>query len=72
MQTKEKKMKKQLPVKSEKYPYPSRYGSHNSMVFFRLGKTVFCRDEFGPYITSVDKLDNGLADPNRHNENRRK
>lgn len=65
-------MKKNLPVKASKYPYPSRYGSHSDMVFFRDNGTVICCDEFGLYLTDTIRLDNGLADPNRYNENRRR
>jgi hypothetical protein len=31
---------------------------------------VVLLDEFGPYTTSRNRLDNGLADPNRFAENR--
>ncbi len=65
-------MKKTLPSKVEKYPFPSRYGSHSSMVFSRIGKRVICRDEHGLYYTDPERLDNGLADPNRYNEARKR
>lgn len=52
------------------YPYPSRYGSHSSMVISELpDNMVVCEDEYGTYETTVDRLDNNLADPNRY-ENR--
>ena len=82
--------------------YPSRFGSHKSMVNEdrtkelysedRLQKfrddvkngeltlltpelaikqdQVVCTDEFGDYITSKDRLDNNLADPNRYTTER--
>lgn len=56
------------------YPYPSRFGSHKSMVIEyvlldNLGDDTakaILEDEHGTYITDVDRLDSGLADPNRH------
>ena len=46
--------------------YPSRYGSHKSMVEeSHPGDLVICRDERGRYITKKFRLDNGLADPSR-------
>ena len=53
-------------VKKEVYPYPSRYGSHRSMVISKDGDKVVCKDEFGEYETTVGRLDNGLADPRRY------
>lgn len=55
-----------------KYPYPSRFGSHASMVINDdlIDKNVTCQDEFGEYTTQADRLDNGLADPNRYAESR--
>lgn len=62
--------KSQKVEKTVKYPYPSRYGSHKSMVVkdsddYNDTDYVVCKDEFGEYITSKNRLDNGLADPNR-------
>ena len=54
------------PKKAEPYPYPSRFGSHKSMVVSEHGDKVICKDEFGEYRTFVNRLDNGLADPKRH------
>ena len=57
-------------AKQEVYKYPSRFGSHKSMVVTESpteeesGK-VICEDEFGRYETQVNRLDNGCADPNR-------
>lgn len=47
------------------YPYPSRYGSHLTMVVSENGDTVTCEDEFGKYSTKKGYLDSGLTDPNR-------
>ncbi len=53
-------------AKQKTYKYPSIYGSHRSMVVetFDNGDVV-CEDEFGTYTTSSNRLDSGLADPNR-------
>ena len=53
-------------INKEVYPYPSRYGSHRSMVVSQFGCVVVCKDEFGEYETTKDRLDNGLADPKRY------
>jgi len=52
------------------YPYPSRYGTHKSMVVEQTDGVVVCEDEFGKYITSADRIDNGTADPNRFDHRR--
>jgi hypothetical protein len=75
------KQKAQAPQpKAQKYPYPSRYGSHHSMRvpvpdelkdLVVVGQVV-CQDENGTYITDFDRLDNGRADPNRYRESRLK
>jgi hypothetical protein len=53
--------------KKVEYPYPSRFGSHKSMVKEDCGLlNVVCVDEFGDYLTGRDRLDNGRADPNRY------
>ena len=60
-----------MPTKTEKYPYPSRYGSHASMVdegmTEQLGneKLVVCKDENGYYITEKNRLDDN-CDANRY------
>ena len=56
------------PSKTETYKFPSRYGSHASMVFADAeeGDKVICKDEFGEYITEKNRIDNRLADPNRY------
>lgn len=53
-----------------KYPFPSRFGSHQSMVVEDIGETVKCKDEFGEYLTLKSNLDNGLADKNRTSQKR--
>jgi len=62
--------------KKEKYPYPSRHGSHSSMIneeqtaeldaLFGNSLQVVLEDEKGFYITQKRRLDTGLADPNRY------
>lgn len=62
--------------KTSSYKYPSRFGSHSSMVVESAtndrseydgdADLVVCEDEFGQYETSRTRLDNGLADPNRY------
>ena len=51
--------------KEKKYPYPSRYGSHRSMVIKEEENKVICKDEYGEYETTVDRLDTGLSDSRR-------
>jgi len=48
------------------YSYPTRFGSHKSMIVKELenGKVV-CKDEFGEYTTSFSRCDDGTADPSR-------
>jgi len=65
--------KKKKGVKPKPYPFPSRYGSHSSMVvaeFLAVTPTgvedcLLLQDEWGQYLTTPDRIDNGLADPNR-------
>lgn len=52
------------------YPYPSRFGSHSSMVVKIVGHHARLRDERGDYITSPENIDNGLADPYRYSGRR--
>jgi len=66
-------MAKDYYKKAEKYPYPSQYGSHESMTSTEYKAPygfVVCVDENGPYITKWDCLDNGLADFNRYRNDR--
>lgn len=52
--------------KTDKYAYPSRFGSHKSMVIKdNEDGTVICKDENGEYMTSVSRLDDNTADPKR-------
>jgi len=45
----------------------SWFGSHADMVVEEINeKEVMCEDQNGRYKTSRDRLDNGLADPNRY------
>ena len=63
-----------MKQKKQKYPYPSRFGSHASMeteTSKRLnGPGAILHDEYGEYETERWRLDNNLADPNRYDENR--
>lgn len=66
------KVERSLAASKEVYPYPSRFGSHSSMIDAeateKLGdpKRVVLRDEFGLYETDRKSLDNREADVNRH------
>jgi len=62
-----------LPSKQEAYPYPSRFGSHSSMIVEGddpQNEHVMCHDEFGDYVTMRNRLDDGCADPLRYKESR--
>ena len=67
---------KRLIKPPERYKYPTRYGSHLSMVdeekTGELNKenNVVIEDEHGYYITDESRLDSGLADPNRYKTSR--
>ncbi len=58
----------------EEYKYPSRFGSHVSMI--EKAETdklhdpdlVVCKDENGLYVTQLNRLDNGMADANRFSD----
>ena len=58
--------------KQEAYNYPSRFGSHASMIVeehdwsLQPGE-VLLEDEYGQYVTTKDQLDTALNDPNRTN-----
>lgn len=64
--------KSQQPMRAEKYPYPSVFGSHKSMVVKEDedGVHCTCADEFGEYVTEIKRLDNGCSDPNRYAQSR--
>ena len=53
-------------MRKEKFETPSKYGSHRKMVLreYRAG-VVLLLDEKGVYLTTVDRLDSGLADSKR-------
>lgn len=54
-------------VKAPVYAYPSRYGSHQSMVVQESdGEWVVCEDDRGFYATKKNELDSGLADGYRN------
>ena len=61
--------KKRTITKQFEHPYPSRYGSHASMVSEWVrpldGDKVVCEDEKGLYVTDKNRLDTGCADPKR-------
>jgi len=59
-------------LEQKKYPFPSQYGSHRSMVVEEGESHCICEDELGRYETEIWRLDNGLADPNRYEESRLK
>ena len=48
---------------------PTAFGSHQSMVVKTEDTYVVCEDGLGQYRTTKDRLDNGLADPNRYDWN---
>jgi hypothetical protein len=53
---------------------PSAFGSHSSMIVeaskygenVLLENQVICKDDEGFYITTKNRIDDGLADPNRY------
>ena len=57
-------------VSVTKYDFPSRFGSHSSMINENAPAVkpgfVVLTDEYGDYVTEVSNLDNGLADKNRY------
>ena len=66
------KYRQYVPKQQEKYPYPSRYGSHASMLDkektgeLNKDKKAVLEDEHGYYVTDEGRIDSGLADPHRH------
>jgi len=72
MSGKAKKTYKQYGKNTAEYAYPSRYGSHNSMVDSELTAKlkndtfVVLKDEHGAYITEKKLLDSGVADSYRN------
>ncbi len=74
-----KKQQSGPPQKKAAYAYPSRFGSHRSMVQAESGdesvpsgRKCVCIDEHGSYVTEMSRLDNGLADPARYATSRLK
>lgn len=63
-------------VEKAEYPYPTRFGSHASMIDLqetaKLEKEgmVVLKDENGFYITERGRVDSGMADPNRYETSR--
>ena len=61
--------KRKAATKSFEHPYPSRYGSHGSMISEWVrpldSDRVICEDEKGLYVTDRNRLDTGVADPHR-------
>ena len=58
-------------AKEKVFKYKSQFGSHSDMVdkqateeLNQVGKVV-CVDQYGSYITSLNRLDDGLCDWNR-------
>lgn len=67
------KRRRELSTDNTPYPYPSKFGSHSSMIDeaetqkLNLDSSlVVIKDEFGMYVTKRNRLDSGLADPNRY------
>jgi len=65
-----------VPTKQEPYKYPTRYGSHSSMIDeektaeLEDKNMVVLEDEHGYYTTYRDRLDTGLSDPKRYSVGR--
>lgn len=61
-----------IPEVKAKYEYPSRYGTHSSMILkeetedIGMEEVVICKDEYGKYATTTRHVDSGMADPNRY------
>jgi len=68
----------ELPSSKKSYDFPSRFGSHSSMInqaetdkLQEVTKSaVVLTDEYGEYITDKVNLDTGLADPARYKPER--
>ena len=65
-----------MPEKAKVYGYPSRFGTHSTMVDEEKTKElndprrVVCADEHGTYITEKNRVDSKMADPNRYTTSR--
>jgi len=72
------KYKRYASAKQESYKYPTRFGSHSSMIDeektgeLNNDQVVVLEDEHGYYTTERKRLDSGLADPNRYKDDRLK
>ena len=72
------KYKRYVPAKQESYKYPTRFGSHSSMIDeektgeLNNDKRVVLEDEHGYYTTDRKRIDSGLADPNSYKGGRLK
>lgn len=70
------KYRTRVPAQKVEYPYPTRYGSHASMIDkektgeLNKDKKVVLGDEHGYYVTDEARIDSGLADPNRYDSSR--
>ena len=67
--------KRVVVKKEEKYPYPSRFGSHSSMIVHAdstLPSLVVLEDEHGLYTTDISRVDSGLSDSHRYAASRLK
>jgi hypothetical protein len=60
---------KNVAAKDVYTAFPSRFGSHKSMIDSTIvpkdENLVVCKDEFGHYVTEKKRLDDRCADPNR-------
>jgi len=65
------KPQQQESQKKQPYAYPSRFGSHSSMVDvdetakLEDKSLIVMKDEYGHYTTEKNRIDNGLSDGNR-------
>ena len=65
-----------VPTKQEPYQYPTRFGSHSSMIDeektdeLKDKNMVVLEDEHGFYTTYRNRLDSGLSDPKRSKTSR--
>ncbi len=59
--------KSKMPAERKVYSFPSRFGTHSSMVDETKSddQNCYATDEFGSYITRREYVDSGLADPIR-------
>ena len=70
------KYKQYVSAKQESYKYPTRFGSHSSMIDeektgeLNDDQRVVLKDEHGYYTTERKRLDSGLSDPNRYKGDR--